>query len=78
MLVEIDPERVHGAPVFKNTRLPVETITGNVDAFMDLDGLSFDDAVGSTLECFPDVPGGEDAIRAVVAYRNACEHQLQP
>ncbi len=77
-LVEIDPERVHGAPVFKGRRLPVDTIVENVDAFMDIEGQSFDDAVASTLECFPDTPGGADAIRAVVAYRNTHEHQLQP
>jgi hypothetical protein len=49
-----------------------------VDAFMEVDGLSEDGAVAATLECFPSVPGGVEGIRAVLAYREAHEHQLQP
>jgi uncharacterized protein (DUF433 family) len=75
-LIEVDPERVHGAPVFKGTRLPVDTITGNVDAFKELEGLTEDQAIRATLECFPSTPGGSDAIRAVLAYRETREQQL--
>lgn len=54
--------------VFKNTRLPVEAITGNVDAYTD-EGLSLDDAIAETLKSFPSTPGGADGIRAVLAHR---------
>lgn len=64
--------------VFKDTRLPVDTVVENVDALMEVDGLSEEGAVAATLECFPSVPGGAEAIRAVLAYREAHEHQLQP
>ena len=77
-LLEAVEGKVSGAVVFKGTRLPVEAIVENVDAFMEIDGLSEDDAVAATLECFPSVPGGADGIRAVLAYREAHEHQLQP
>lgn len=71
-LVEVIPGKVSGAPLLKNTRLPVEAITGNYDAFRS-EGLSPDDAVAETLDCYPEA--GADAIRAIVRYRN--EHQLQ-
>lgn len=76
-LLESVPGKVSGAVVFKHTRLPVEAITGNVDSFMEMEGLSLDEAIAATLDCFPDTPGGADAIRAVLAYRDAHEHQLQ-
>jgi hypothetical protein len=34
-LVEVIPGKVSGAPLLKNTRLPVDAITGNYDAFRD-------------------------------------------
>jgi uncharacterized protein (DUF433 family) len=77
-LLEAVAGKVSGAVVFKGTRLPVETITGNVDSFMEVDGLSLDQAIAETLDCFPSVPGGAEGIRAVLAYREAHEHQLQP
>jgi uncharacterized protein (DUF433 family) len=77
-LLEAVEGKVSGAIVFKGTRLPVEAIVENVDAFMEVDGLSKDGAVAATLECFPSVPCGADGIRAVLAYREAHEHQLQP
>ncbi len=46
-LVEIVPGKVSGAPLLKNTRLPVEAITGNYDAFRD-EGLSPDAAIAET------------------------------
>ena len=48
-LVEIIPGKVGGAPLLKNTRLPVEAITGNYDAFRD-EGLSPDAALAETLD----------------------------
>ena len=72
--LESDPERVSGAVVFKNTRLPVDAVVENVDAFMEVDGLSFDQAVAATLECFPSVPNGTDGIRSVLAFRTTHEH----
>jgi uncharacterized protein (DUF433 family) len=77
-LLEAVEGKVSGAVVFKDTRLPVDTVVENVDAFMEVDGLSEEGAVAATLECFPSVPGGAEAIRAVLAYREAREHQLQP
>jgi uncharacterized protein (DUF433 family) len=68
---------VSGAVVFKDTRLPIEAIVENVDAFMEVDGLSEDGAVAATLECFPSVPVGAEGIRSVLAYREAHEHPLQ-
>ena len=77
-LLESVEGKVSGAVVFKGTRLPVEAVVENVDAFVEVDGLSEDGAVAATLQCFPSVPGGADGIRAVLAYREAHEHQLQP
>lgn len=65
-LVEIIPGKVSGAPLLKNTRLPVDAITGNYDAFRS-EGLSPDDAVAETLDCYPEA--GADAIRAILRYR---------
>jgi uncharacterized protein (DUF433 family) len=70
--VEIIPGKVSGAPLLKNTRLPVDAITGNYDAFRS-EGLSPDDAIAETLDCYPEA--GVEAIRAILRYR--AEHQLQ-
>jgi hypothetical protein len=72
-LLEAVEGKVSGAVVFKDTRLPVEAIVENVDAFMEVDGLSEDGAVVATLECFLSVPGGAEGIKAVLAYREAHE-----
>ncbi len=74
--IHSDPEIVHGEPVFKGTRLPASTIVDNIDAYMD-EGLSLEEAIAETLESFPTVPNGADGIRAVLAHRDAHEHQLQ-
>jgi uncharacterized protein (DUF433 family) len=74
-LVEVIPGKVSGAPLLKNTRLPVEAITGNYDAFRD-EGLSADAALAETLECYPEA--GRDAIRAILDYRAAHQLQTQP
>ena len=34
-LVEVIPGKVSGAPLLKDTRLPVEAITSNYDAFLE-------------------------------------------
>jgi uncharacterized protein (DUF433 family) len=52
-LVEIMPGKVSGAPLLKGTRLPVEAITRNYDAFRD-DGLSPEAALAETLDCYPE------------------------
>lgn len=77
-LLEVVEGKVSDAVVFKETRLPVETVVENVDAYIELNGLSEDQAIVKTLESFPTVPGGADGIRAVLAYRESHEHQLQP
>lgn len=74
-LVHSDPEIVHGAPVLKGTRLPADTLVENVEAFMEIDGQSLDEAISSTLDSFPSTPGGAKTIRALLAYQEAREHQ---
>jgi uncharacterized protein (DUF433 family) len=71
-LVEIVPGKVSGVPLLKNTRLPVDAITGNYDAFRD-EGLAPDAAIAETLDCYPEA--GIDTIKAILRYR--AEHQLQ-
>ena len=64
-----------GAPLLKNTRLPVEAITGNYDAFRD-EGLTPDAAIAETLDCYPEA--GLDAIKAILSYRETHHFQAQP
>ena len=71
-LVEVIPGKVSGAPLLKNTRLPVDAITENYDAFR-AGGLSPDAAIAETLDCYPQA--GIDTIEAILSYRAA--HQLQ-
>ena len=52
-----DPERLSGAPCFKGTRVPVESLFTNLES-----GLSLDEY----LDCFPDV-SREQAV-AVLEY----------
>jgi uncharacterized protein (DUF433 family) len=73
-LVEVIPGKVSGAPLLKNTRLPVEAITGNYDAFRD-EGLSPDAAIAETLDCYPEA--GLDTIKAILTYRDAHQFQAQ-
>ena len=42
----VDPERLSGAPCFKGTRVPVDSLFNNLES-----GLSLDEY----LDCFPDV-----------------------
>ncbi|MBV9034932.1 MAG: DUF433 domain-containing protein [Acidobacteriaceae bacterium] len=76
-LVSIDPEVMHGAPVFVGTRMPVEDAIENYYAYRELDGMSDNEAVKATLESFRTIPNA-DALRTVLAYEAAHEHQLQP
>jgi len=73
--VEVVSGKVSGAPLLKNTRLPVEAITENYDAFLD-EGSTPDEAVFETLDCYPEI--GIERIKAVLEYRAAHERQLQP
>jgi hypothetical protein len=49
LLVEVIPGKVSVAPLLKNTRLPVDAIVGNYDAFRE-QGLSPDAALAETLD----------------------------
>ena len=73
-VIEIVPGKVSGAPVFKGTRLPADTIVDNVDAYME-EGMTLDEAIRATLDDFPGVPDEEAGARAVLAYRDAHEQQ---
>ena len=53
----VDPERLSGAPCFKGTRVPVDSLFTNLES-----GLSLDEY----LDCFPDV-SREQAV-AVLEY----------
>jgi hypothetical protein len=76
------PEIVHGAPVVRDengklTRLPADTLVENVQAYMELGGMSESEAVEATLEQFP-VHGGAETIRQLLAYQDAHLKQLAP
>ena len=73
-LVEVVPGKVSGAPLLKNTRLPVEAITSNYDAFLE-GGLSPEAAIAETLDCYPEA--GVENIRAILAYRAAHTYQAR-
>ena len=73
-LVEVIPGKVSGAPLLKNTRLPVDAITSNYDAFRG-EGSSPEAAVAETLDCYPET--GVDNIRAILSYRAAHTYQAQ-
>ena len=74
-LVEVIPGKVSGAPLLKNTRLPVEAITGNYDAFRG-EGLSPDAAVAETLDCYPET--SVEVIKTLLDYRTAHQFQARP
>jgi len=77
-LIHSDPEIVSGAPVLKDTRLTPETLGENVEAFIELRGMTDAEAVEATLKQFPGTPGGAKTIRQLIAYQQAHLHQLQP
>lgn len=70
-LVERIPGKISGAPLLKNTRLPVEAILENYDAFVDIERLSPAAALAETLDCYPEA--GVDNIKALLRYR--AQHQ---
>jgi uncharacterized protein (DUF433 family) len=70
--VEVVPGKVSGVSLLQSTRLPVDAITGNYDAFRD-EGLSPEDAIAETLDCYPEA--GIEVIEANLNYRD--RHQLQ-
>ena len=74
-LVRIDPEVVHGEPVFEGTRIPVEIAIENYYAFREIDGLSDEQAVTEALNCFPAIPSAE-ALRSVIVFEAV--HATQP
>ena len=71
-LVEVVPGKVSGAPILKDTRLPVEAVTGNYDAFR-AEGFSHGAAIAETQDCYPEI--SVEAIKALLDYRDT--HQLQ-
>ena len=75
-LVGRDPEMRHGTPVLKDergelTRLSVDDVVGNVDAYMELEGMTEEQAIAATMEVFPHTPGGADTLRKLLAYQDA-------
>ena len=76
--IETDPDVVHGAPVFRGTRLPVDAALESYYAYREIEGLSDQEAVNATLESFPSIPNGAEGLRAVLAYESSHEHQLTP
>jgi uncharacterized protein (DUF433 family) len=76
-LVSIDPEVMHGEPVFRGTRMPVADAIEDYYAYLDLEGKSEEEAVNAVLASFSTIPSPE-ALRAVLAYEAAHEHPLQP
>lgn len=71
---EVIPGKVSGAPLLRNTRLPIAAITENYDAFLE-EGSSPEEALFETLDCYPEI--GVERIKAVLAYRSTHERQLQ-
>jgi uncharacterized protein (DUF433 family) len=64
-LISIDPGVVRGEPVFEGTRMPVEIAIENYCAFIEIDGLSDEQAIAETLRCFASIPS-PDALRSVL------------
>ena len=76
-LVSINPDVMHGEPVFSGTRMPVEDAIESYYAYRDLEGITDEEAVNAVLDSFRTIPG-RDALRVVLAYEAAHEHLLQP
>jgi uncharacterized protein (DUF433 family) len=75
-LVHRDPETRAGEPVLKGTRLTPNALVENVEAFIELRGMSEPEAVQATLKQFPGVPGGAETIRQLLAYQESHTHEL--
>jgi uncharacterized protein (DUF433 family) len=76
-ITSVDPEVKHGRVVFAGTRMEVEDAIADVQANEDIGGMTEADAIQETLRQHPTIPGA-DALRAVLAYEAAHEHQLTP
>ena len=77
-LLSRDIDVVSGVAVLKGTRLPADTLVSNVESFVELDGMSEDQAINATMEAFPEIPGGEGTLRSLLAYQAMHLPQLQP
>jgi len=53
-------------------------VVENVEAFMELEGMTEDQAVEATLDSFPGVHGGKDTLRKLLAHQDAHLSQMQP
>jgi len=60
----VDPERLSGAPCFKDTRVPVDSLFHNLES-----GLSLDEY----LDCFPDVTRAQAVAVLEFAHRTALQ-----
>ena len=47
----------------------IDTLVGNVEAFIELEGMSEDQAIDATLDCFPGTPDGRDTLRKLLTYQ---------
>ncbi len=74
--VSVNPNVVHGTPVFAGTRVPVEDTINSYYGYREA-GLSDQETVRVLLKSFPTIPGA-DALRAVLAYEAKHQTQLQP
>ena len=76
-VVSVDPEIVHGEPVFAGTRMPVEDAVEYYYYYRGEMGMSDEQAVGEILEQYQTIPSAE-SLRAVLSYESARQKQLQP
>ena len=75
-VVSVDPQIVHGEPVFVGSRVSVTDTLDSYYAYLD-EGLSDDEAVEILLESFPTIPSAE-ALRGALAFEAKHAHQFQP
>ncbi len=75
-VVSVDPQVVHGEPVFAGTRVPVEDTVNSYYGYRE-SGLSDQEAVETLLKSFPTIPGAE-ALHSVLAFEAKHEPLLQP
>lgn len=73
--VESVPGKVSGQPVIVGTRILADSIPENYEAFLK-EGLSPEDAIAETLDCFPGA--GLERIKSLLSYYYACQAQHQP
>jgi len=73
-LVEMVPGKASGEPLRKDTRLPVDAITGNYDTFLD-EGLSPSQTIAEKHDCYPEA--GIESIEILLRYRVSHEFRVQ-